>query len=308
MNDFRRRAIFWLALLVCLVPFVSPPLALAIGLLLALTVGHPYAKETGRLTKLLLQASVVGLGFGMNLQRVMEAGSRGFWFTVATIVGTLALGFAMGRLLRVPSRVSHLISSGTAICGGSAIAAVAPVVGANAREISVALGTVFVLNSVALFVFPWIGFRLGMSAEQFGVWSAIAIHDTSSVVGAAAKFSREALEIATTVKLARALWIVPLTIVSSLLFRGRSTRVSVPLFIVLFLLASVVRTYLPVGAPFFEWLVVLAKTGLKVTLFLIGVALSREALRAVGWRPLAQGVALWLAISGASLWAVLSFL
>jgi len=280
----------------------APPLALALGLVIALTVGNPYAKKTSKLTKILLQASVVGLGFGMNLQKVVEAGRTGIFFTIATILGTLLLGYLLARALRINARTSHLISSGTAICGGSAIAAVGPVIGASDEEMSVSLGTVFILNSVALFLFPLIGAALHLTQRQFGVWSAIAIHDTSSVVGAASAYGKEALQIATTVKLTRALWIVPLTIGTALAFhRGAKTRVAIPWFIFLFVIASIIRTY--VNGPW-DIIVVIARIGLTLTLFLIGAGLSRRSLAAVGIRPLILGVVLWLVISLAGLWAV----
>jgi uncharacterized integral membrane protein (TIGR00698 family) len=280
----------------------APPLALALGLVLALTVGNPYAKKMSKLTKILLQASVVGLGFGMNLQKVVEAGRTGILFTIATIVGTLLLGYLLARALRINAHTSHLISSGTAICGGSAIAAVGPVIGASDEEMSVSLGTVFILNSIALFLFPLIGAALHLTQRQFGVWSAIAIHDTSSVVGAASAYGKEALQIATTVKLTRALWIVPLTIGTALAFhRGGKTRVTIPWFIFLFVIASVIRTY--VNGPW-DIIVVIARIGLTLTLFLIGAGLSRRSLAAVGIRPLILGVVLWLVISLAGLWAV----
>jgi len=297
-----RYVLFFAFLLFCVTPWASPPLALALGLGLALTAGNPFGKQTSKPTKLLLQASVVGLGFGMNLQKVVQAGRTGVLFTIATIAGTLLLGWLAGRALGIERRTAHLISSGTAICGGSAIAAVGPVIDATDEEMSVSLGTVFILNSIALFVFPLIGHALHLSQTQFGVWAAIAIHDTSSVVGAAAKYGNEALQIATTVKLTRALWIVPLTIGTALAFRHKSTRIAIPWFILWFLVASVVRTY-AVGP--WESIVTVAKIGLTVTLFLIGAALSRKSIAAVGTRPLILGVLLWIVISCASLFAVL---
>jgi uncharacterized integral membrane protein (TIGR00698 family) len=247
---------------------------------------------------------VVGLGFGMNLDKVFEAGRTGILFTIATIAGTLYLGWMFGRAMRISPGTAHLISSGTAICGGSAIAAVSPVIGASDEEISVSLGTVFILNSVALFVFPIIGHALNMTQQQFGVWSAIAIHDTSSVVGAASAFGAEALQIATTVKLTRALWIVPLTFGTAWAFRKESAKVTIPWFILYFLIASVVRTYVPAPQIAWDTLVRIARIGLTITLFLIGSSLSRESLKKVGVRPLILGVLLWLIISAAGLWAV----
>lgn len=300
-----RKATFVALLLFCLTPWCSPPLALALGLALALTVGSPF--KTSQQTKLLLQASVVGLGFGMNLGTVLEAGRTGILFTLATIAGTLILGYILGRALRISSGTTHLISSGTAICGGSAIAAVAPVVGASDEEISVSLGTVFILNSIALFVFPPIGTALHLTQTQFGVWSAIAIHDTSSVVGAAAAYGAEALQIATTVKLTRALWIVPLALATAIAFRRRSAKVAIPWFILFFVLASVARTYVPAPEELWAFLVRAARVGLTVTLFLVGSALSRRSLAAVGPRPLILGVLLWITISAVALWSVLGW-
>lgn len=288
-------------LIVCASGYVSPPIALALGLALALTLGHPFPKQNSKATKILLQLSVVGLGFGMNLQSVVAAGKRGIAWTAATIAITLLLGFLAGRALRVDRTTSHLIASGTAICGGSAIAAVGPVVGASDEEMSVSLGTIFILNSIALFLFPPIGHYLGMSQPQFGTWSAIAIHDTSSVVGAAAKYGAEALKIATVVKLTRALWIVPLTIGTALAFRRKSTKVAIPWFIGGFVLASVARTY----EPSLDAIVPFARIGLTVTLFLIGAGLSRKNLASVGARPLILGVLLWMAISVGALLVVL---
>jgi uncharacterized integral membrane protein (TIGR00698 family) len=304
------KIVFFLLFFVCLTPFVSPPIALALGLILSFTVGNPYPAETAKATKILLQFSVILLGFGMNLTEVIKAGKQGILFTIATIFGTLAIGYLIGRLLKVKDKTSSLISTGTAICGGSAIAAVAPVIDADAEEISVSLGTVFILNSVALFLFPVIGHALNLSQNQFGVWAAIAIHDTSSVVGAAQSYGAEALAIATTVKLTRALWIAPVALLFSFFYRGKSSKIAVPYFIFLFLLAAVFRTYAPGEIPIslYDSFVMLAKKGLTVTLFLIGASLSRETLKAVGVKPLVQGVLLWILISILSLWAVLNLL
>ena len=304
------KIVFFLLLLACLTPFVSPPIALALGLILAFTVGNPYPAQTKKNTKTLLQMSVVLLGFGMNLTAVYEAGKDGFLFTIATIFGTLLLGFLVGKLLNINEKISNLISSGTAICGGSAIAAVAPVIDADSEEISVSLGTIFILNSIALFVFPIIGHALNLTENQFGIWSAIAIHDTSSVVGASASYGAEALQIATTVKLTRALWIVPVALLFAFLYRARSaekkTKIALPWFIFLFLLATIIRTYAPAIVPpsFFDSLVNLAKAGLTVTLFLIGASLSGAILKKVGVKPFIQGILLWIVISIVSLWAV----
>ena len=272
----------------------------------ALLIGNPYAKPAARATKILLQVCIVGLGFGIHLKQVVEAGRTGLLFTIVSIAATLVLGYLAGRALRVDSTTSHLISSGTAICGGSAIAAVGPILAATDEEMSVSLGTVFVLNAVALFVFPPLGVYLGLTQTQFGMWAGIAIHDTSSVVGAASRYGMEALQVATPVKLARALWIVPLALLTALAFRRKSTRIAIPWFIGLFLLASVVRTY--IDAPEGLWAAITraARIGMTVTLFLIGAGLSRSALRAVGPRPLILGVLLWIVISVASLYAVIA--
>lgn len=298
------RIILFAALLVfCATPWASPPIALALGLALALTIGNPFAAQTSKPTKILLQASVVGLGFGMNLQKVVEAGRTGILFTLITIAGTLLVGFVLGRVMHIDRTTSHLISSGTAICGGSAIAAVGPVIDASDEEMSVALGTVFILNAIALFAFPPIGHQLHLTQAQFGVWAAIAIHDTSSVVGAAAKYGAEALQIATTIKLTRALWIVPLALATAFAFKRKAARVAIPWFILFFLIASVIRTYL--AGPW-DAIVLLARIGLTITLFLIGAALSRKSIAAVGVRPLVFGVILWLLISSVSLLVIYS--
>lgn len=309
----RQKIVFYILIIACLTPYVSPPIALGLGLFLAISIGNPFPRKTAKMTKYLLQVSVVLLGFGMNLASVVKAGRDGIVFTVATIFGTLILGFAVGKLLKVSDKSSALISSGTAICGGSAIAAVAPAIDADSQEISVSLATVFILNSVALIVFPLVGNSLNLTQNQFGIWAAVAIHDTSSVVGASAKYGAEALQIATTVKLARALWIAPVALVFALIYSqqkgGTKTKVPIPWFIGLFLLATALRTYAPNAVPpsLFDSLVNLAKAGLTVTLFLIGASLSRETLRKVGWKPFLQGVVLWVAISLITLWTVLNF-
>ncbi len=308
-DSFTWQNIAYIALiLLCLAPFISPPIALALGLAAALAIGPPFPKHRGKITRVLLQASVVGLGFGMNFSQVLEAGRDGILFTIVTIFGTLALGYLLGKLLKVEFKTSHLISCGTAICGGSAIAAVAPVIEAEEDQISVSLGTVFILNSLALFIFPLLGAAFHLTQHQFGIWSAIAIHDTSSVVGAAAKFGEEALQIATTVKLARALWIAPVAMLTAWFFSEKSARFYIPPFILFFLLASVVRTYVPLPESFYEGVVFLAKKGLTITLFLIGASLSLKTIRSVGVKPLIQGVILWVVISVVSLLAILTIL
>ncbi|HKP70015.1 MAG TPA: putative sulfate exporter family transporter [Pyrinomonadaceae bacterium] len=309
-----QKVLFILLIILILTPYGSPPIALALGLAVALTFGNPFPHLSGKPTRLLLQTSVVLLGFGMNIKAVYEAGRDGVLFTIATIFGTLALGYLVGKLLSVKEKTSALISSGTAICGGSAIAAVAPAIDADPEEISVSLGTVFVLNSVALFLFPIIGHALGMTQNEFGIWAAIAIHDTSSVVGAGSAYGAEALAVATTVKLARALWIAPVALLFMFLYskknRETKAKIAFPWFILFFLLAAIARSYAPnwVEPSVFDALVNLAKAGMTMTLFLIGASLSRDTLRQVGARPLLQGVILWIVISVVSLAAVRSLI
>ncbi len=307
---FRQKIVFIILILACLSPWVSPPIALVLGLIAAFTFGNPFPEQTGKATKILLQTSVVLLGFGMDLTSVIKAGKDGILFTLATIFGTLIIGYLIGKLLKIDGKTSALISSGTAICGGSAIAAVAPAIDADGEQISVSLGTIFILNSIALILFPIIGHALNLSQNQFGIWSAIAIHDTSSVVGAAQSYGAQALAIATTVKLARALWIVPIALLFSYFYHSKKSKIVVPYFIFLFLLAAFIRTYMPLEFPpsIFDALVNLAKAGLTVTLFLIGANLSRETLKKVGIKPLIQGVLLWILISLVSLWAVFHLL
>jgi len=287
---------------------ISPPFALAAGIIFALTLGNPVPQVSHRASKLLLQWSVVGLGFGMNLPAVWDAGKVGFGFTVVTVFGVLLLGIWLGRLLKVESQTSTLIAAGTSICGGSAIAAVGAVLEADAGAMSVSLCTVFVLNAVALFVFPPLGHALGMDQMHFGLWSAIAIHDTSSVVGAAAKYGEQALSIATTVKLARALWIIPVTLVLSLVTHRRASKVNIPWFIIAFLGAAGIRTVWPDAEAVYDVIKHCAKLGLTLTLFLIGSGLTKSALKTVGIRPLVQGVILWFVVSAAGFIAVQSLL
>ena len=288
-------------LLFCLTPWASPPLALALGLALGLTFGNPFGRQTRHATRYLLQASVVGLGFGMNLYQVIRAGAHGFVYTALGISFALGLGMLLSYLLKVEQTAGFLIATGTAICGGSAIAAVGPVAGANEDEMSVALGTVFILNSIALLIFPGIGSALHLSQSQFGLWAALAIHDTSSVVGASAKYGSQALIVGTTVKLARALWIVPVTVVTAAFMKRKSgsakVKIDWPWFIALFVLAAVLATFMPSGKALFSALYSAGKIGLTATLFLIGCGVTRNTLREVGPRPLIQGVVLWVIVA-----------
>jgi len=297
------KIIFFILLILSATGFISPPIALLAGIVFGLSLPHPYAADSKALSKFLLQASIVALGFGMNLREVLKAGRSGFFYTAIGITFAMLVGLAIGKLLAVRSTTSYLVSTGTAICGGSAIAAVGPVLNASEEEMAVSLGTVFILNSIALFVFPIIGKSLGLSQPQFGLWSALAIHDTSSVVGAASRYGTEALIIATTVKLARALWIVPLAFLTSAIKHGKS-KVTIPWFILFFFLAAVINTYGPQDAALSQKFFTLGKLGLTTTLFLIGTSLSRSTIREVGWRPLAQGVLLWLVVGLLSLYFI----
>ena len=300
-----RKAIFIISALLCLLPLMSPATALLLGLILAQLIRHPYKELNHKATNWLLKLSVIGLGFGMNVFTALKAGKEGVIFTVISIFGVLMLGFVLGRLFKTERKTSFLISAGTAICGGSAIAALSPVMKADEKEISVSLGIVFILNSVALLLFPAIGHLLNLSQSQFGLWCAIAIHDTSSVVGAASRYGEQALQIATTVKLARALWIIPVAFGTAFLFKTDRTKVKIPYFIGLFILAMLADTYLPFIKPLSPYLVNLSKKGLTLTLFLIGSGLSAQVIGAVGVKPFVQGILLWIAISAASLWAII---
>src|ERR1700691_217013 len=297
------RIIFLLCLLLSASGFVSPPVALAMGLVFGLACPHPYGDEAKNFSKFLLKASVVGLGFGMNLHQVIQTGRSGFVYTLLGISFALLAGMGLGTLLGVQRVPAFLISTGTAICGGSANAAVGPITQASDEEMAVALGTVFVLNSVALLIFPAIGAALKLTQSQFGLWAALAIHDTSAVVGAAAKYGAEALAIATTVKLARALGIVPL-LLGTAMVRGAKAKIQWPWFIGLFCLAAVCNTYLPAGAPAYAIAVKIAKIGLTATLFLIGTGISIATLKRVGPRPLLQGIILWVLVLVGSLWLI----
>src|SRR5579872_4872940 len=298
------RNLFFLGIILAASGLLSPPLALACGLAYGLLTTHEYHADARRLSKFLLQASVVLLGFGMNLGEVIRVGRSGFLYTAIGISFALLLGSALAFSLRVARIQGFLISAGTAICGGSAIAALAPVTEASEEALAVSMGTVFVLNSVALFIFPVIGHSLHLTQTQFGLWSALAIHDTSSVVGAAARYGAVALAIATTVKLARALWIVPVSLGTALVRRS-SAKIHLPWFILFFCLAAVLASYLPALQPAYTQLARLGRLVLGVTLFLIGTTISRQTLKTVGARPLLQGVLLWVVVGSVSLLMIL---
>ena len=286
-------------------PVISAPLALLCGLAFAFIFPNPYPKFNKKTSKYLLQVAVVCLGFNMNLQESLKSGSEGMLFTVVSVVGVMALGVLVGYWLHINRKTAYLISSGTAICGGSAIAAVGPVLKANENEMAVSLGVIFILNSLGLFIFPTLGHIFEMTQQQFGTWAAIAIHDTSSVVGAGEAYGEEALQIATLIKLTRALWIIPLAIATMFIFRDKTAKISIPWFIFIFVLAMVVNTYVTLPAWFVSSMVWIAKRGMVVTLFLIGASLSIASIRSVGVKPLLQAVLLWIVISVSSLFVVL---
>ena len=283
--------------------WVTPPVVLFIGLVFALLCGQAYPTFNKQVSKKLLQYSVIGLGFGMNLQASLASGKEGMLFTIISVIGTLLIGMFIGcKILKLNRNTSYLISSGTAICGGSAIAAVGPIIKAKDTDMSMALATVFILNAIGLFLFPILGHWLGLSQQEFGTWAAIAIHDTSSVVGAGAAYGEEALQVATTIKLTRALWIIPLALVTSVIFRSDGKKISIPWFILFFILAMLINTYLLADYPEVgKFIAGIARKGLIITMFFIGASLSIDVIKSVGIRPLLQGILLWIIISAASL-------
>ncbi len=315
MSQFRA-VLFWMLVLFALSQWSSPALSLLLGIAMAISVGNPFPKPSKLASKYTLQAAVVGLGFGLDFTTVLRVGAHGFFITLITISATLAIGMLIGRALKVERKASMLIAVGTAICGGSAIAAVGPVIKANDEEMSVSLGTVFILNAIALFLFPIIGHAFAMTEDSFGLWAALAIHDTSSVVGAAASYGKHALEVGTTIKLTRALWIIPVAFFFAYL-EARYDRahhknelvgtpkLQIPWFIALFVVASLVRTLLPDGSEIYGGIITVAKALLSLTLFLIGAGLSRQALKNVGVRPLMMGVLLWIIVAVTSLITIL---
>ena len=299
------KTLFFVGLILCATGVLSPPVALLLGLAYGFLFVHPFYAESRNLSKFLLQASVVGMGFGMNLQQVVQAGKSGLVYTAGGITFAILLGTLVGRTLSVKRKTSFLITVGTAICGGSAIAAVAPIIEADAEETAVSLGTIFILNSIALLIFPTIGWALHLSQRQFGLWSALAIHDTSSVVGATSHYGPIALVVGTTVKLTRALWIVPVSMGAAVLTHSKN-KIQWPWFIGLFCLAAVVNTYVPAMEHLSQTLSNLGKLGLTATLFLIGTGLSVATVKRVGARPLVQGVLLWIVVGIASLYLIVS--
>ena len=287
---------------------VTPAVALFAGLVFAMIFPMPFPKFNKKGSKYLLQASVVGLGFGMNVTTALKSGSEGMLFTVVSVVGVMLFGVLLGYWMNLNRKTAYLISSGTAICGGSAIAAVGPVLKADDHEMAVSLGVIFILNAIALFIFPPIGHYFNMGQAQFGTWAAIAIHDTSSVVGAGDAYGNEACQIATLIKCTRALWIIPLAFVTMFLFRDKNSgsKISIPWFIFLFVLAMIVNTYCNIPAQLSEALVIIAKRALVVTLFLIGAGLSISMIKKVGVRPLLLAVLLWIIIGVSSFSVVMA--
>ena len=288
---------------------ITAPIALLLGLIFAFTLPHPCPKFNKKTSKYLLQIAVVCLGFSMNLNESLRSGSEGMLFTVVSVVGVMVIGTLVAYAMHLNRKTSYLISSGTAICGGSAIAAVGPVLNADDDEMAVSLGVIFILNALALFIFPPLGHLFDMSQTQFGTWAAIAIHDTSSVVGAGEVYGPQALETATLIKLTRALWIIPLALVTMFLFRSSSSsgsrKISIPWFIFIFIAAMVVNTYCPLPDVLTAALVWVAKRGMVLTLFLIGASLSLASVRSVGVKPLLLAVILWVVIGVSSLFVVL---
>ncbi len=290
--------------ILCLFPFISSPVALILGFVLASIGLVPDDIDVAGFTKKLLSYSIIGLGFGINLDMAIDASRQGFGLIVGSIFFTLVLGYIISRLLQIESKTGHLVSVGTAICGGSAIAAVSPAIDAKAEQSAIALACVFILNSVALFVFPVIGHLLALSQYEFGLWAAIAIHDTSSVVGAASAYGDEALKIATTIKLARALWIIPIALLSAFIFGGQSKKIAIPYFIGLYCVAILIGYLFPQGAPVYELIFELSKRTLVVCLFFIGCGITVKKMRASGAKPMLLAVSLWLAIACVSLWFI----
>jgi Predicted membrane protein len=297
-----------LVAILCLLDLINAPVALLLGVAVAQLWSNPILKVTSKLSKNILQYSIVGLGLGINLVHAAKAGATGLAVTVLSITLTLLVGMILGRKLGIGRNISLLISSGTAICGGSAIAAVAPVVGAKDDETLVSLATIFLLNAVALLIFPFIGRLLNLNEFQFGFWSAIAIHDTSSVVGAASVYGKDALNIATTIKLERSLWIVPVSLLFSYLYGEGGKRASVPHFIILFVVAMVVGTYLPIPHGLLMGITAVARRTLNIALFLIGMGLSLKAIRSVGVKPIVLGVTIWIVVGLVSLCGIRFFL
>ncbi|WP_163134950.1 YeiH family protein [Agarivorans sp. Alg241-V36] len=293
--------------LIIITPLINGPGALVIGACLASFGLTPKSIDVGALTKRLLAISVVGLGFGISITQAIQYTQHGFGLIVGSIAFTLILGLVATKLLGIERKTGYLISVGTAICGGSAIAAVSPAIKASSKQISLALATVFILNACGLFVFPLLGHLFDLNQSQFGYWAAIAIHDTSSVVGAAAAYGDEALSVATTVKLARALWIIPVALLSAVIFKEKDAKISIPYFILFYIIAMLISNFVPMFEAVYEGLFELSKQLLGVCLFLIGYGLTAKNLQQAGSKPLLLGVSLWVCIAVGSLLIIKAF-
>ena len=304
-KDLLRKILFFLLVVFCISPFASSPVALALGIGFTIIIGNPYEQKVHKYIHLLLQISIVGLGFGLQLDEAMKAGREGINLTIMSITTVMVLGYFLGKFLKIERPLSYLISVGTAICGGSAIAAVTPIIKPTTKQISLALAIVFTLNSVALFIYPPIGHLLNMTQEQFGLWCAIGIHDTSSVVGAANKYGDIALKVATTVKLSRALWIIPMSLLTMILFKTKGAKIKIPWFIGYFIIAILLHTYFPIFEGFSHIATTAAKSGLNLTLFFIGSTTSIQTLKTISWKPLFLAIVLWVIISVGSLLMIL---
>ncbi len=304
-KELLRKILFFLLVLFCVSPFASSPVALALGIAFTIIIGNPYEQKVHKYIHLLLQISIVGLGFGLQLDEAMKAGREGITLTIMSITTVMVLGYFLGKFLKIERPLSYLISVGTAICGGSAIAAVTPIIKPTTKQMSLALAIVFTLNSVALFIYPAIGHLLNMTQEQFGLWCAIGIHDTSSVVGAANKYGDIALKVATTVKLSRALWIIPMSLLTMVLFKTKGAKIKIPWFIGYFIIAILLHTYFPIFEGFSHIATTAAKSGLNLTLFFIGSTISIQTLKTISWKPLFLAIVLWVIISVGSLLMIL---
>ncbi|MCZ2085739.1 MAG: putative sulfate exporter family transporter [Flavobacteriales bacterium] len=305
IKDLLRKSLFFILVIFCVSPLASSPIALALGIAFTIIIGNPYEQYLHKYIHILLQISIVGLGFGLQLNEALKAGREGITLTIMSISTVMILGYFLGKLLKLERPLSYLISVGTAICGGSAIAAVSPIIKPTTKQMSLALAIVFTLNSVALFIYPAIGHLLNMTQEQFGLWCAIGIHDTSSVVGAANKYGDVALKIATTVKLSRALWIIPMSIITMILFKTKGAKVKIPWFIGYFIIAILLHTYFPIFDGFSHIATTAAKSGLNLTLFFIGSTISIQTLKTISWKPLFLAIVLWIVVSVGSLLLIL---
>ncbi|QCE42740.1 YeiH family protein [Psychroserpens sp. NJDZ02] len=300
------KSVYALTTIVILLGFINSATALALGFLFTLLFTNPLQSHSHKVISYLLKISIIGLGFGMLFKETLQTSKHAFGLTVCSIILTVTLGLLFSKLLKIDLKLGHLITSGTAICGGSAIAAIAPIIKAKSTIISVALGIVFLLNSIALFVFPPLGHLFNLTQEQFGLWCAIAIHDTTSVVGAAMAYGDEALKIATTVKLSRTLWIIPLSIFSIFYFKTKGEKISIPYFILLFIAAIVINSYSILPESMTATIVLIAKRLLVLTLFIVGSTLYVKDLKAFGIKPLILALALWVFISTVSLIYILN--